>query len=187
MKVIHLFSKSHLWSLKPWFALGLPLMISKLLLNTSCENMVRQCLPSANWGVNLPFQLLSFTKYFMYNFGKLIYTLCVISWAHRTESTLIRQFQYKGSAAAELARNSYLPSQQRRTFVCRQEGLEPPSYSKYRDIGVYSLNKTGSRQKVYFTWANAASWVAAAQPPLSQVPLLLWKLSLTIGTELPGW
>ncbi len=50
----------------------------------------------------------------------------------------------------------------------------------YQRFGVYSMNITGSRQKLPVTWVNAARWVSCCPAP-TQALVLAWQLLITIN------
>ncbi len=51
--------------------------------------------------------------------------------------------------------------------------LESPLY-KYSDFGIYSMNKTGARRKLFVTRANVAIFCSSCSAP-SEAPVLAVK------------
>jgi hypothetical protein len=78
-------------------------------------------------------------------------------------------------------------AQQRRCLyvLYTKEGTIVP-LSKYRGFGVYSMDKTGGRWKMFITRTNAASWLSSGSSP-SQSLLKPFKVKLLNDYGLVTW
>ncbi len=68
------------------------------------------------------------------------------------------------------------------TYVYTKVGTRVPNLNTVQGFGVYTLNNTGGRRKMFITRENATSWLSSCWAP-SQALSLGWNCFMTMGSS----